>query len=183
LLSSQTEYVTGDEAVKVITESQQRVEAMSILHQKLYQTESLSAIDMNSYISDLTEYLESCFETDRPVSFRQAVDNVHFPLSHSLPIGLIINEAVTNSMKYAFTCREQGSILIELHQTDSMTFQLVIKDDGHGIPSELINRKNNSLGLSLIRGLSQDIRGTLEISNSSGTQITITFPSPLTQAN
>jgi len=181
LLSSQTEYVQGDEAVKVITESQQRVEAMSILHQKLYQTESLSAIDMNSYISDLIEYLGSCFDTGKPVSFRQVVDSVAFPLSHSVPIGLIINEAVTNSMKYAFTGRTHGSILIELHQTDKQSFELSIKDDGNGIPSEMINGKTNSLGLSLIRGLSQDIRGTLNITNASGTQIAITFPSPLTQ--
>lgn len=174
LLASQAEYLKGQEAYDAITESQHRVQAMSLIHQKLYNTENLSSIDMPHYIDELVDYLQSSFDTGQNCRFVLDIAKVSFPLSHSIPIGLILNEAITNAMKYAFPDSRKGHITISLKSIGDAQFRLTIHDDGVGIPANY--RQHSSLGISLIEGLATDIRGTLTITNEQGTFITLTFP-------
>jgi len=175
LLASQTEFVKGEEALEAIMDSQNRVQAMSIIHQKLYQTETLSHINMSTYILELTEYLNGSFSGNCPVKFELDIEQLGFPLSHSIPIGLIINEAVTNAIKYAFDVCGDCKISISLKKTSGDQFFLRISDNGKGMPEDFNISANNSLGMRLIDGLSSDIHADLKIYNQGGSVLEITF--------
>jgi two-component system, sensor histidine kinase PdtaS len=174
LLASQTEYLQGSEAIDANLESQRRVESMSMIHDKLYQSENLSMIDMPSYILDLTYYLSDSFDVRKQIRFALDIEKVDFPLSHSVPIGLILNEAVTNSIKYAFPDNRQGVVTIILKQ-ENEKFRLTVWDDGIGISDTIDPESTQSLGLKLMKGLSEDILADFKISNESGTKIELIF--------
>lgn len=174
LLASQNEYLQGNEAIEANLESQRRVESMSMIHDKLYQSENLSMIDMPSYILDLTYYLSDSFDVRKQIRFSLDIEKVDFPLSHSVPIGLILNEAVTNSIKYAFPESKEGVIKIIL-KLETGKFHLTICDDGIGIPDTVDPENTESLGLKLMKGLSEDILAEFKISNESGTKIELIF--------
>lgn len=175
LLASQTEFLKNEEAVHAINDSQNRIQAMSLIHQKLYQSESLSIIDMPSYIFELTEYLKDSFEIKKRIRFILDIDSFNLPLSHSIPIGLIFNEAVTNAIKYAFPNHKNGVINISFKTNDNQNYILIIQDNGIGLPADFAPYDNPSLGLKLMQGLSADIDGKFIITNSSGTKITLEF--------
>jgi two-component sensor histidine kinase len=175
LLASQTEFLKNEEAVQAINSSQNRIQAMSLIHQKLYQSESLSIIDMPSYIFELTEYLKDSFEIRNTIRFILDIDTFNLPLSHSIPIGLIFNEAVTNAIKYAFPDHENCTINITLKKRDSGNYILIIHDNGIGLPPDFDPYNNPSLGIKLMHGLAADIEGKFLISNANGTKITLEF--------
>jgi two-component sensor histidine kinase len=176
LLASQTEFLKSEEALAAIADSQHRVHAMSLIHQKLYQTEDLSSTNMASYIFDLTEYLKDSFEKAASITFKLDITDIEFSLAYSVPVGLIINEAVTNAIKYAFPNRN-GTITIRLNKVNATQFLLNIQDDGIGLPKGFDREKCSSLGLMLMQGLSADIGGTFDIVSNQGTGIEILFSS------
>ncbi len=175
LLASQTEFLKNEEAVQAINSSQNRIQAMSLIHQKLYQSESLSIIDMPSYIFELTEYLKDSFEIRNTIRFTLDIDSFNLPLSHSIPIGLIFNEAVTNAIKYAFPEHENCTINITLKKNEGGNHILIIHDNGIGLPPDFDPYNNPSLGIKLMHGLAADIEGKFLISNANGTKITLEF--------
>jgi two-component sensor histidine kinase len=175
LLASQTEFLKNEEAVQAINDSQNRIQVMSLIHQRLYQSENLSIIDMSSYIFELTEYLKDSFEIRNRIRFLLDIDSFNLPLSHSIPIGLIFNEAVTNAIKYAFPNDENGIITISLKTNDNQNYTLIIQDNGIGLPVDFDPYNNPSLGVKLMHGLSADIGGKFLITNSDGTKITLEF--------
>jgi two-component sensor histidine kinase len=174
LLASQTEYLKGKEAIEANLESQRRIESMSMIHDKLYQSENLSMIDMPSYILDLTYYLSDSFDKRKQIRFSLDIEKVDFPLSHSIPVGLILNEAITNSIKYAFPENIDGVIQVILKEENEQ-YHLIIWDNGIGISDTIDIENTKSLGLKLIKGLSEDIQAVFRISNESGTKIELTF--------
>jgi two-component sensor histidine kinase len=175
LLASQTEFLKGKEAVEAISESQHRIQSMSLIHQKLYQTENLSTIDMPSYIQELVDYLRSSFDKNLPIRFVLNIAKVEFPLSHSIPLGLILNEAITNAIKYAFPHGRSGEIKIALQETEPEQYVLQIKDNGIGLPAAFDHNQNNTLGTTLMQGLSDDIGATFTMRSEQGTIIEVTF--------
>ncbi|WP_166638408.1 sensor histidine kinase [Flavobacterium sp. 245] len=175
LLASQVEFLKNEEAVQAINNSQNRIQAMSLIHQKLYQSENLSMIDMPSYIFELTEYLKDSFEIRNRIRFILDVDTFNLPLSHSIPIGLIFNEAVTNAIKYAFPNQKNGIINISLKSAGNQNYKLIIQDNGVGLPHDFDPYNNPSLGVKLMHGLSADIEGKFLITNLNGTKITLEF--------
>jgi two-component sensor histidine kinase len=175
LLASQSEFLKNEEAVQAINISQNRIQAMSLIHQKLYQSENLSIIDMPSYLFELTEYLKDSFEIRKTIRFVLDIDSFNLPLSHSIPIGLIFNEAVTNAIKYAFPNGEKGIINISLKTSDNQKYTLIIQDNGIGLPADFDPYNNPSLGVKLMHGLSADIDGKFLITNADGTKITLEF--------
>lgn len=174
LLASQTEYLKGSEAIDANLESQRRIESMSMIHDKLYQSENLSLIDMPSYILDLTYYLSDSFDKRKQIRFSLDIEKVDFPLSHSVPTGLILNEAITNAIKYAFPENIEGVVQIILKE-ENQEFNLTIWDNGIGIPDTIDLENSSTLGLKLMKGLSEDIQANFRISNESGTKIELTF--------
>lgn len=174
LLHSQGSFLKDKEAFAAIRESQNRVHAMALIHQKLYQTDRLSSIPMVDYIQEIVDYLINSF--DRADIHRKiTVAPVDLDIAYAVPLGLILNEAVTNSLKYAFPEGRPGTLRIELTEEESKTFRLILSDDGIGFPADLNPKQSRTLGMSLIRGLSEQIDGTLNISQHNGVQISLTF--------
>lgn len=175
LLGTQSGYLKNDEAIAAIKESQQRIHAMSLIHQKLYQSESLSSIDMPGYIHELVDYLKESFDKSDAVQFHFQVQRISLELSHIIPIGLILNEAITNVFKYAFPGKKEGNIYLSFLCTAGNIVVLTVKDDGVGLPTGFDNKCRSSMGLNLMKGLSEDIDGCFTIQSNNGTIVTVSF--------
>ncbi|SFP53548.1 Two-component sensor histidine kinase, contains HisKA and HATPase domains [Parafilimonas terrae] len=175
LLATQTAYLKTSEAIEAMNESRHRVHAMSLIHQKLYQSDNLSAINMPGYIHELTDYLRDCFNTPKSLQFNLQIEPIALNLSHCVPLGLILNEAITNAIKYAFPNNKNGSINIVLKHTSTNKLVLSICDDGIGLPQNFSTKNPQSMGMKLTRGLSEDIDGKFTITSNNGTGIFIEF--------
>jgi two-component system, sensor histidine kinase PdtaS len=175
LLNSQSAYADNDAALTAIHNSQHRVHAMSLIHQKLYNSENVSSIDMSSYIRELTLYLSDSFNTRQRIRFEFAIEPLELDVSQAVPIGLILNEAITNSIKYAFPDGRSGVITIALSNSTSNQYVLSISDNGVGMPTRLDSKQSGSLGMSLIAGLSEDLEGEFSIESNRGTTIRVSF--------
>ncbi len=173
LLESQAAYLESD-ARQANEVSQQRIYAMSLIHQKIYQSEDIKSIDMSVYLPEFIKYLDDSFGNNEQIHFEVDIDPVQLDISQAVPVALIINEAVTNSIKYAFPGNRRGTIEITMHRDDDQ-ITLIIADNGIGIDSSLINSVSDSLGLQLIRGLTKDIKAWLQFDNTDGTKISIVF--------
>jgi two-component sensor histidine kinase len=173
LLESQAAYLEND-ALKAIESSQHRIYAMSLIHQKLYQSEDIKTIDMSLYIPEFIQYLNDSFEMGKQIRFHLDIAPLQLGVSQAIPLALIINEAVTNSMKYAFLPGSVGIITLNLFRAgDQIT--LIIADNGVGIDPAIASQPTDSLGMKLMNGLSDDINAVICVENTKGTRITITF--------
>lgn len=184
LLAAQTGYLKNEEAINAIGESQHRVQAMSLIHQKLYQSESFSAINMSDYIRELVDYLSDSFNIGKTIQFKLGIEPVELDLSRCIPLGLILNEAITNAIKYAFGWGQSGVISISLTHASPGQLLLVVADNGVGLPTGFDLDTRGSMGMTLMQGLSEDMDGTFSITNHNGTEIRIAFmydPEALTE--
>jgi two-component sensor histidine kinase len=176
LLNSQSAYIDNGPALTAIHDSQHRVHAMSLIHQKLYNSDNLSSIDMTFYIRELVSYLADSFDTGQRIRFEFAIEPLEMDVSQAVPLGLILNEAITNSIKYAFPDDRSGVISISLSETSPHHYLLNISDNGIGMPAQSFDiKKPGSLGMSLMAGLSEDLDGNFAIENNNGTTIKISF--------
>jgi two-component sensor histidine kinase len=175
LLESQAAYLEND-ALKAIQNSQHRIYAMSLIHQKLYQSEDVKTIDMGIYLPEFIGYLNDSFNTSGQIRFNLHVEPIKLDVSQAIPLALIINEAVTNSIKYAFSMKKTGLITVAMYQSGQKKI-LEIADDGIGLPPDVVELQSNSLGFRLMRGLSEDINAEFRFRNQHGTKIIIILDS------
>jgi two-component sensor histidine kinase len=177
LLNLQSYHIENEKAQSAIRQSRNRMYAMSLLHQRLYQTVDLKTIDMPRYLADLIECIGDSYASEKNIDFRLDCSPLELDVEHALPVGLILNETITNSLKYAFPDRKNGFITIGLG-TAGDDIVLTIADDGVGMPPDLQLRPNPSMGMQLIDVLVRQLEGTLEMSNRGGLVVTIHFPIP-----
>jgi two-component sensor histidine kinase len=175
LLNSQSAYINNEPALTAIHDSQHRVHAMSLIHQKLYSSENVSSIEISLYIRELVSYLADSFDSGQRIRFEFDLEPLELDVSQAVPLGLILNEAITNSIKYAFPGKKNGIITISLSSNADHTCILTISDNGIGLPVQFNTRKTGSLGMSLMNGLSEDLGGTFCLENDNGTIVTISF--------
>jgi two-component system, sensor histidine kinase PdtaS len=175
LLNSQSAYLKDDAALEAIRESQHRVHAISLIHQKLYQSENLSVIDMAAYIKDVVEYLADNLDAAHRIRFNVFIKPLELDVAQAVPLGLIINEAVTNSVKYAFPDEGNGEINIKLQQSTTDGIVLDIQDDGIGLPKNFNWQHTPSLGMSLMQGLAKQLDGQFEVINNNGLTVQVKF--------
>lgn len=173
LLESQASYLEND-ALKAIEVSEHRIYAMSLIHQKLYQSEDIAMIDMNVYVNEFVKYLTDSFGNPENVSIRSDIAPLRLGVSQAVPVGLILNEAVTNSFKYAFPNGKPGEIYIGLKQTPTR-IELVIADNGIGMQYAPDHAEPSSLGIALMKGLTKEIGGAITFNALDGVRITILF--------
>ncbi|WP_162238743.1 histidine kinase dimerization/phosphoacceptor domain -containing protein [Pedobacter sp. Leaf194] len=173
LLESQAHYLKGD-ALKAIQNSEHRIYAMSLIHQKLYQEDDVKTIDIKVYLTEFISYLKDSFGTYSFIKFLIEIEPIRFGVSRAIPIGLIVNEAVTNAIKYAFPDMEKGIILIRLVENEE-GIELTIKDNGIGLNPMNLASDSQSLGLRLMRGLAGDLGGVIKISGKDGAEIKVSF--------
>ncbi|TWV93978.1 sensor histidine kinase [Chitinophaga pinensis] len=148
---------------------------MSLIHQKLYHDENVSSVNMGVYLPELVQYLRLSYNVKNNVLFNVQVHDVELDVSQAIPLGLIVNEAVTNAIKYAFPVPQTGNSISISLLTNNERAQLTITDNGVGIPQEILQGNVRGLGLKLIRGLANDIEGALLLKNNGGASITISF--------
>ena len=176
LLSLQTNKLQDEGAISVLKESQLRVQAMSFIHQRLYKKDSLTEVNMKEYLTDLAELLLSTYGYDRDgFDLQISANKEMLDIDQALPIGLIINEMMTNALKYAYTGVDRPSLHIIL--TDSVQ-QLVclVKDNGIGLDESKWKQKSSSFGKQLITALCKQLRAQQSLVVDRGTQFTITIP-------
>ncbi|GAB2617484.1 hypothetical protein GCM10026987_13680 [Belliella aquatica] len=174
LLALQSAKIEDPNMQEVMLASQNRVQSMGILHQKLYQSEHLAFIEMKNYFDNLCiNILDSYNESER-ISIDINMNEIDLDVDTAIPLGLIVNELLTNSLKYAFPSGEKGNIELSLVKLDEDNFQLKIKDDGIGKPSDA-KAKGTGFGTQLVDLLTRQIDGKLTQDVSSGTMIMISF--------
>jgi len=171
LLYTQSAYLQKTDAIEAIRESQNRVQAISIIHQKLYNKTNVATIIMADYINDLVRYLYTCYDCNyRRIKFKEEVDSVNLDISQAMPMGLILNEAITNCIKYSFD-KDGGEIFIKVQLSEPETIVLSITDNGRGLANNFNLAETSSLGMEMMKALSKQLGGSFEISNDSGVSV------------
>lgn len=171
LMSLQERTIKDKEGAAVLNESRLRVEAIALIHQKLYKGEKINRVNFNSY---LCEFIETKKVLSPHVSYLLKLVELELSLDTSVPLGLILSELITNSLKHAFTGIEYPKIEVELHLSESK-FILIVRDNGIGIPENFDLNNPKSLGVEIIGALIEQIDATIEINNQGGTSFKITF--------
>ena len=176
LLNLQHGIEENERGKKVLTDAQGRIQSMSLVHEMLYRKSEVKRIDFKSYASELVDSIIKSFTNETVViDFKVESENESFDLEVAVPLGLILNEAITNAVKYAFTDLQSGLIEIHLKHISADNYSLVIKDNGIGIPEDFINGSKETLGIELINILSEQLGGSVSFKNNSGTEIVIYF--------
>ena len=175
LLSMQSNRLEDKNAAKAVREGQMRVQAMSLIHQRLYKTDDVSTVNIKDYFTELAESLMQAYgHTPDDFDLTIEVENPALDVDLAIPLGLIVNELITNSFKYAYEGIERPTLYISLKNDKEIT--LKIQDNGIGIDEKLVNQKSNSFGQKLIKGLSKQLRGTYKFENNQGTHFELSFP-------
>ncbi len=178
LLHIQSNTIDDENSLKLLKESQNRVRSMAIIHQKLYEDKDLSKVDLSSYIRSLVSNLLRSYNTDSTkIDLDNNVEDIHLSLKTAIPCGLILNEIISNSIKYAFKNRENGKISISITKVNDQTFNMIVRDDGVGLIIKK-NKKRKSLGMELIDIFVNQIKGTYTLDTEKGVCYNITFTDP-----
>lgn len=172
LLGMQSRTIKDKVAQDALNEGRARVHSMSLIHQDLYRKDNLSGIDVTTYIPKLAKNLIDTYNIGNTVELITDIDNIILDVESMIPIGLIINELVTNVLKYAFPENRQGTIEINFNE-ESETLSLSVKDDGIGLNEHQLQQKEESFGHKLIAAFKQKLDAEIDIDGTSGTNITI----------
>jgi two-component sensor histidine kinase len=166
-----------DENVKeMMEEGKSRVRSMSLIHQQLYQSNDLGKIDFREYLNKLTNDIAIAFnKQEKEIKFQIKVKQFTLDINNAVPLGLIVNELITNAYKHAFKGRNKGNIIIEVVQVENEQTQLRIIDDGIGLPKEFDPYSKNSLGLRLVQGLIRQLDGEYAYECKNGAQFVLQF--------
>lgn len=161
--------------LRLIAETQQRVRTMALIHERLYRSKNLARINVTTYVEDLVNNLVRAYTTTKSsIQVVLELGDFELDLDTAVPCGLIINELVSNALKYAFP-NQQGEIKLQFWSEDTGNYYLVVKDNGIGIPAHIDPQHTSSLGMQLIYGLTDQLRGIVELDRRGGSQFRITF--------
>lgn len=177
LLQLQSRSVVEPEVQEVFKESQNRIRAMALVHQTLYQSPDLSRIDAEPYIKSLSTQLFQAYRV-YPVDMQPkiTVTDVTLELDVAISCGLILNELISNALKYAFPNLREGTITIDLHRASEESCILSVRDTGIGLPVDLDIENPTTFGLRIVRLLVKQLHGAIALDRRDGTEVTVTFP-------
>ncbi len=176
LLSWQGEDVHDTKLLQILTDSQQRIKAMALIHEKLYGSLDLSHINFGDYLESLTQEIISVMRKPTiNIKLNYDLDPILLNIETATPCGLIFNELVANCMEHAFPSQQSGQLFVSLKQGPQQRITLTVKDDGIGLPTDLDIQQTTSLGWQLICLLTDQLEGELVVNRKSGTQVVITF--------
>ena len=179
LLKLQSRYIQDSRVSEMLKESQNRVRSMALVHEQLYQSKDLSNIDFAEYIQNLAHNLFQAYENHAEgVKLQTNIAPCSLNIDTAVPCGLIINELVTNALKYAFKGQVKGKINIDFTLDNNRVCVLTVSDSGIGFPQDLDYRKARTLGLRLVGSLVKQLRGGIELLETAGTTFRITFSQP-----
>ncbi|HEX3933170.1 MAG TPA: sensor histidine kinase [Puia sp.] len=158
-----------------IQDSRERMQAIALIHQKLYQQDQNTLINMHSYIHELISYLMSSFDNTGRLYFDLDIDEINLDVSQAVPLGLILNEAITNAVKYAFPRGGQGTVAVQLYQEGRRDILLRIADNGVGFPRHADLSGKTSLGIQLMKLFAEQLEGELWLKSEHGVEIGLRF--------
>jgi two-component sensor histidine kinase len=175
LLDLESDKFQDQKVIEAFRNSQSRVISMALVHEELYKSEDMESIDFSDYIIKLVNDLSHSYMMDTgDINIRIHIDAIFLDMDIAIPLGMIVNELVSNSFKHAFRPGDKGDILIDL-SFDGEKFTLVVCDNGAGFPEEVNFRETESLGLQLVTTLVDQIDGTIELERTEVTRFIITF--------
>ncbi len=177
LLNIQAQAAEDKDAINILAEARDRIKTMSLIHSQLYEGSDLAAINMKEFVNRLLgQLLQSYPVGDTRVAHVVHVDDYPFPISVAVPVGLIINELLSNALKHAFNGRDKGKIEVSLTAPEEGRANLTVSDDGVGLPARFDIDKSKTLGLRLVKILAKDqLQGTLEVTSDRGVTFRIEF--------
>jgi two-component sensor histidine kinase len=167
--------VKNPEAVEIFKETELRVKSMSLIHEQLHSRKEFGSVDLADYIKRLAPQLLASYSRGGSVSLRLDLEPTEMTLDRSIPCGLILNELITNALKYAYP-NGKGEIVVSLasHSGDVM---LTVSDSGAGLPVDFDWRKSKSLGMTILQALTKQLHGKLEVGPPPGAVFTLRIPS------
>ena len=175
MLNIQQRSISDPYAVDAIQECKNRIKSMVLIHQSFYQDKNLNEINTREYVQNLVNQLFESYKTDKQqVELETKVQDIYMNIDTLIPLGLIINELVSNTLKHAFNEREEGKLSISLEKIEDK-FQLEISDNGSGLEDISILEKSNSFGFKMIKAFVKKIHGQLNLLNTEGTTFQIQF--------
>lgn len=179
IFSLQAHYIVDPAILSILTESRHRIQSMSLIHEKLYQSGSLISVNFSEYIHALARGLFASYNINRHlIDLNLNITDIPLGVDTATPCGLLINELVSNALKHAFPEQASGKVYIDFFQHSDTELCLRVRDSGKGISADLDLYQSRSLGFRLIRALVRQLRGRLEITNQSGASFSVIFPKP-----
>ncbi|MBU2552065.1 MAG: PAS domain-containing protein [Proteobacteria bacterium] len=177
LLSLQSQQVDDERVRNAFLESQNRIMAMALIHELLYESTAMAEIDLHAYVHRVASCLFHAYDAAaRGITLKTDLEGVRIPLDFAVPCGLVINELLSNALKHAFPGRASGEVRVAARQEEGDHFRLVISDNGIGLPATPGETGPKSLGLALVRGLvERQLCGCLDVATDQGTSFTIVF--------
>ena len=186
LLESQSLYLNNPAAQAALQDTQNRIQAIFLLHKKLYRVSAGTKVDVPSYVLELVNHLCETFDTsNHNITITHHLEPLSLDALEILPLGVILNEAITNTIKHAFPGNRKGRVRLSLRHLPSGNVQLQIRDNGIGLPADFRHDGEKSLGFTLINGLVNQLHGNYSIVNDSGVVLTVRFKpgSPFSRAH
>lgn len=176
LLKMQSVYIKDNIALDAFKESQNRVKTMALIHEQLYRSRDISKINFRDYIKALVSNLQLTYDikSDK-VGFIIDIVNIELDIDIAIPCSLLINELVSNSFKHAFNGNDKGIVKIQMKPVTGESFELVVSDNGKGIPVDIDFRNTESLGLQLVVTLAEQLEASIELDRTEGTKFTVRF--------
>jgi PAS domain S-box-containing protein len=153
-----------------------RIRSMALVHEKLYQSENFSTINFKDYVEDMVWELCRSYRITEEVKLQIEIGEIAFGITMAIPCGLILNELVSNALKYAFPENRRGNIRISSRLRKDHKYEIIVQDDGAGMPQEIDFEATKSMGLYLVKLLTAQIGGTVKLNRKEGTAFTILFP-------
>ena len=179
LLDLQSQHVRDDRSLEMLRDSRNRVRSMALIHESLYHSKDVAQIDFADYMRDLSANLFGSYRIQvETIELHTKIDGITLAVDTAIPCGLIINELVSNALKYAFPAGREGEIVVEMRADHNGGVVLTVADNGVGFPSEVDFRDTSSLGLQLVNTLVRQLRGTIELTGGGGTRFEIAFSAP-----
>jgi PAS domain S-box-containing protein len=176
LLKLQSANVRDEKYKEMFNDSIGRIQSMSFIHEKLYRSENLARVDFSAYLKDMVKSMFASYElSPSRVTLNMEIEDVSIGIDNAIPLGLIVNELISNSMKHAFPDNREGEVRVTLSTDNTNHITLTISDDGKGIPEGLNFTNSESLGLNLVNALTRQIQGKIELNRETGTEFRITF--------
>lgn len=174
ILNLQSSFVHDENTLEILQESRNRIRSMAIIHENLYRTEDFSSINFADYLYNLVTNLIASYRIHEIIHLQSDIDEIDLVLDQAIPCGLLVNELITNSLKYAWSEKQEGTIRIELKQEGSRV-KLIIADDGKGLPNSFDDMSSDTLGLQLVATLVEQLDGELNVNVNEGTEYLIKF--------
>ena len=175
LLNMQKNRTDNIETQEALQDVHDRVMSMALVHQKMYQNKNISMVELAPYITELIAEISNSIDIKKNITFKTEIEPIQLDLSTTIPLGLILNELITNAIKHAFPSKDNPEIFISLKKVDESHFEVLVLDNGIGsLPPN--SPKNNGLGLRLIESLTEQIKGKCEFTSKNGLHFKLIVP-------